>query len=115
MVINRIGTVFVPVRDIQCAKEWYCKILNLPAEGDILFGHLYILPMESGTGLVFDSKIFAAESRRHSPLFHFNTDDIYTAYAFMKDKGVELITGIENEHWFNFRDPSGNVLMVCKC
>lgn len=33
----------------------------------------------------------------------------------MTDKGVEIITDIKNGHWFTFKDPDDNVLMVCKC
>jgi hypothetical protein len=88
---------------------------SLPVDGEIQFGHLFCVPMEGGTGLVLDSKIFDLEFRRKGPLFHFNTDDIQAAYDSMKEKGVELITGIGNGHWFNFKDPDGNVLMVCKC
>lgn len=32
----------------------------------------------------------------------------------MKSRNVELVTEIENGHWFNFKDPDGNVIMVCK-
>ncbi|USG67755.1 VOC family protein [Brevibacillus ruminantium] len=114
-IVNRIGTVFVPVRNIEKARDWYCRLLNIPAHGEIQFGHLYCVPMEGDAGLVLDSRIFDAESRRNGPLFHFNTDDIVAAYHDLKQKDVELLTGIENDHWFTFRDPDGNVLMVCKC
>lgn len=43
---NKILTVFIPVSDIEQAASWYCKILGLPADGEVLFGHLYILPMQ---------------------------------------------------------------------
>jgi catechol 2,3-dioxygenase-like lactoylglutathione lyase family enzyme len=42
------------------------------------------------------------------------TDDIQASYQFMQEQGVELVTDIENGHWFAFRDPDGNLLMVCK-
>jgi catechol 2,3-dioxygenase-like lactoylglutathione lyase family enzyme len=110
---NKIGTVFIPVRHIEKARDWYCDILGLEADGDIPFGHLYVIPME-GTGIVLDSKIFAEDKIYKTPAFHFNTNDIEEAYQFMKDKGVNLITEIENNHYFNFKDPDGNVLMVCR-
>ncbi|WP_400163069.1 VOC family protein [Brevibacillus sp. TJ4] len=114
-ISNQIGAVFVPVRDIERARDWYSAILDLPIEGDIQFGHLYCIPMESGTQLVLDSKIYREESRRETPLFHFNTDDIDAAYADLKEKDVTILTDIEHGHWFTFQDPDGNVLMVCKC
>ncbi len=113
-VLNQIGTVFIPVSDIEKARGWYCDLLGVPSEGEILFGHLYVLPMD-GAGIVLDSKIYSEESTFKVPAFHFNTTDIQQAYEFMKSIDAELTTGIENEHWFNFKDPDGNHLMVCKC
>ncbi|MGG1517140.1 VOC family protein [Paenibacillus oryzisoli] len=111
---NQIGTVFIPVSNIERSRDWYSDILGVPVEGEILFGHLYVLPMK-GTGLVLDSKIYAEDRVFRVPAFHLNTTDIGAAYAFMKEKQVNLITPIEHQHWFNFKDPDGNVLMVCKC
>lgn len=111
---NRIGAVFIPVRDIERARDWYCDMLNLPKDGEVIAGHLYVLPME-GMNLVLDSKIYSENAVYQAPAFHFNTDDIEKAYQYMKSKSVELVTPIENGHWFNFKDPDGNLLMVCKC
>lgn len=113
-VLNEVGTIFIPVRDIEQARDWYCDLLGVKADGEVQFGHLYILPMIS-SGIVLDSKIYSEETVLKTPLFHFNTKDIEEAYAFMKNKGVEVTTGIEHGHYFNFKDPDGNHLMVCKC
>lgn len=32
----------------------------------------------------------------------------------MRSRNVEVITEIQNGHWFNIKDPDGNVLMICK-
>ncbi|MHA7581697.1 VOC family protein [Paenibacillus vandeheii] len=113
-ILNEIGTVFIPVRNIEKASEWYCDILGLPADGEILFGHLYIVPM-NGTRIVLDSKIYSEEHTFKTPAFHFDTRNIEEAYAFMQYKNVNLTTPIEHEQWFNFQDPDGNLLMVCQC
>ena len=113
-ILNQIGTVFIPVRNIEEARNWYCDILGLAAEGEILFGHLFIVPM-NGTGIVLDSKIFSVENIFKVPPFHFNTNNIENAYEFMREKNVEITTGIEQNQWFNFKDPDGNHLMVCMC
>ncbi|WP_042222316.1 VOC family protein [Oceanobacillus manasiensis] len=111
---NQIGTVFIPVKNIEEARDWYSDILGLEKEGEIQFGHLYVLPMD-GTGIVLDSKIYSEDSIFKAPAFHLNSKNIEEAFQFMKDKGVNLITEIEHGHYFNFADPDGNVLMVCKC
>lgn len=111
---NQIGTVFIPVSNIESARDWYSDILSLPVDNEILFGHLYVILM-IGTSIVLDSKIYSAENVFRAPAFHFNTSNIEEAYEYMKKKNVNLITEIEHNHWFNFKDPDGNQLMVCKC
>ena len=56
-ILNQIGTVFIPVRNIEKARDWYCDILGLPADGEIQFGHLFVIPM-NGTGIVLDSRMY---------------------------------------------------------
>ncbi|WP_150271709.1 VOC family protein [Paenibacillus tepidiphilus] len=113
-ILAQVGAIFIPVNDIEKAKNWYCSLLGLPQDGDILFGHLYVLPME-GPNIVLDSKIYTAEAVLKVPAFHLNTEDIDAAYDHVKACGAEIITDIENDHWFNFKDPDGNVLMICRC
>lgn len=113
-ILNQIGTVFIPVSNIEKARDWYCDILGLPADGEIQFGHIYVIPM-NGTGIVLDSKIFSEDKIIKTPLFHLNTENIEEAYQYMKDKQVDLLTEIEHDHYFNFQDPDGNHLMICKC
>jgi MFS family permease len=114
-VQSKIGATFIPVSDIEKSRDWYCNILEREVEGEILFGHLYVIPLEGENGLVLDSKIFSKRSIGEAPLFHFNTDDIEEAYTFLKKMGVTFLTEIENGHWFNIEDPDGNVLMIAKC
>lgn len=113
-ILNKIGAVFIPVKDIEKSKEWYCQLLGLPLDGDVLFGHLYVIPMK-GPGIVLDSKIYTSESVLNIPSFHLNTEDIDAAYDYVKASGGEILTDIEHDHWFNFKDPDGNVIMVCRC
>jgi predicted enzyme related to lactoylglutathione lyase len=68
-----------------------------------------------GTGIVLDSKLYSEDRIYKVPAFHFNTENIEDAYHFMSKKGVDLFTPIEHNHYFNFKDPDGNILMVCKC
>ncbi len=49
------------------------------------------------------------------PAFHFNTDDIEEAFKVCEKLGVELISPILNDHYFNCKDPDGNQFMICQC
>ncbi|MFA9557687.1 VOC family protein [Evansella sp. AB-rgal1] len=112
-ITNKLGGVFIPVSNIKSARDWYCDLLGLSTEGDIYFDHIYVLPLE-GPNIVLDSKIYAPENIYKVPAFQFYTDNINRAYEYMKQKNVQLTTSIENGHWFNFKDPDGNVLMMCE-
>ncbi|MFD1387359.1 VOC family protein [Oceanobacillus oncorhynchi subsp. oncorhynchi] len=113
-ILKQIGTVFIPVSDIEKARDWYCDILGLHADGEILFGHLYVIPMK-GAGIVLDSKIYAKDKTFKTPAFHLNTNNIEEAFQYMKDKQVHLLTEVEYDHYFNFKDPDGNILMISEC
>jgi catechol 2,3-dioxygenase-like lactoylglutathione lyase family enzyme len=115
---NRIGGVFLPVRDIEKAKKWYSKMLGLEG-GEICFGHLYSVPMEGTAVLILDTMPKWRDKNGKIALYQvpsiqFLTDDIHASYQFMKDNNVELITEIEDDFYFVFRDPDGNLLMICK-
>src|SRR5690625_1882596 len=111
---RRISTIFIPVSDIEKARDWYCNLLDIPPKGEIAHGHIYVISLENN-GLVLDSKIFGKYKADGVPRFHFDTTDIKAAYEYVKSKEVEMLTEIEHGHWFNFSDPGGNVLMVCQC
>ncbi|RJX38073.1 VOC family protein [Paenibacillus pinisoli] len=113
-VQNKVGCIFIPVSNLEKARDWYCKLLDLPADGDIIYGHLYILPMQGHSNIVLDSKIYSPEKVIQVPFIQLVTADIEASYAYMKEHKVELLTNIENGHWFNIKDPDGNVLMICQ-
>lgn len=115
---SQIAGVFIPVRDIEKARHWYARILGIEP-GTVCFGHLCPLPHEGTCAITLDtmprwSGQEPGPSPTHRvPALMFKTDDIRAAFAFMQENGVELVTGIEG-HWFAFRDPDGNLLMVCQ-
>ncbi|MGE7600895.1 VOC family protein [Peribacillus sp. NPDC097675] len=109
-ILNQIGTVFIPVSNIEVARDWYSDLLGIPVTGEILFGHMYVLPMV-GTEIVLDSKIFAEDRIYKVPPFHFNTTNVTEAYEYIREI-AECTTGIENDRWFNFKDPDGNQLKI---
>lgn len=111
---NKINGVFVPVSDIEQARDWYCNLLNLPADGEIFFGHIYVLPMQGNMNIILDSKIYSPNVVYQVPSIQLGVEDIHEAYDYMKRARVEVISDIENEQWFNIKDPDGNVLMICK-
>jgi catechol 2,3-dioxygenase-like lactoylglutathione lyase family enzyme len=108
---REIGTVFVPVRDIEAARDWYRALLGHAPGGEILFGHLHVVPMQAGSGLVLDSKGFAGPHDR-KPAFHFNTRDVAAAREHAIRLGAADVGPVTDGVFFTFKDPDGNLLMV---
>ncbi|SDR02158.1 hypothetical protein SAMN05216232_3145 [Virgibacillus subterraneus] len=114
---NKINLVFIPVRDIEKAKDWYSKMLGIE-DGEVMFEHLFVAKMD-GAGMILDTMPMWRDENGeiaalNVPVIQFGTDDIHASYQFMKDNDVELVTEIEHDHFFVFKDPDGNKLMVCQ-
>ncbi|GAE32935.1 VOC family protein [Halalkalibacter hemicellulosilyticus] len=116
---NKVGGIFVPVRNVEKARKWYCQMLGLPETDEIDFGHLYVLPM-NGVDVILDEMPVwggleegGAEAYK-APAFMFRTGDIYASYKYIKEMGAELVMEVENDQWFVFKDPDGNHIMVCQ-
>ncbi|MDQ0113357.1 catechol-2,3-dioxygenase [Paenibacillus harenae] len=117
---NKLGTIFVPVRDIEQSRSWYCRLLGLQEEKcEVLNGHLCPLPMD-GVGLILDTMPMWGGDRPEgppsieTPAFMFMTDDLQASFDYLKELGAELVTEIEGDHWFVVKDPDGNKLMICR-
>lgn len=111
---NLIKGVFIPVSNIENARDWYCELLDLPTDGEIYFGHIYVLPMQGESNIVLDSRIYSPDNVFKVPVLQLATSNIEKAYEFVKSRNVELVTDIQNNQWFNIKDPDGNILMICK-
>ena len=117
---NKIGSIFIPVRDIGRSRSWYCRILGLnEADCEIMSGHLCPLPMD-GVGLVLDTMPKWGGSEPggapsiETPAFMLLTEDLEGSFDYMKELGAELVTEIEHDHWFVVKDPDGNKLMIAR-
>ncbi|WP_274651018.1 VOC family protein [Paenibacillus humicola] len=117
---NKVGSIFVPVRDIEKSRSWYCRVLGVNEDDcPISHGHLCPLPME-GTGVVLDTMPKWGGGRPEgapaiqTPAFMLMTNNLQGSYDYMKSLGVELETDIMHDHWFVVNDPDGNKLMICR-
>lgn len=122
-VKNHVGGLFVPVRDVVKAREWYRGLLRLPPDDEPLDGrHLCVVPLSGDRDLILDEMPMWGGDQPdgpptyQTPAFMFDTDDVHAAHAFVREHGGELVTDVnefEASGWFAFRDPDGNLLMVC--
>lgn len=54
----------------------------------------------------------------NQPLFNLSTVDINAAYQHVKELGAEIVTEIQTYpdlSEFTFKDPDGNIIMICTC
>ena len=87
--------------------------------GEEYFGHLFVVPMKGTAGLILDSMPKWRNedgdiSTYQVPSIQLLTDDIEASYQFMKENNVELVTEIQDNFYFVFKDMDGNLLMICK-
>jgi predicted enzyme related to lactoylglutathione lyase len=116
-ISNRIGAVFVHVTDMPKAIQWYSELLGLPIHADSHEGTIYSLHMDGGSDLLLDSNRRDDSSQNHKTQLFFETKKIMDSYHFVKEKGIEVVTEIEehdNISFFTFKDPDGNILMICE-
>ncbi|MGM1050680.1 MAG: VOC family protein [Bacillota bacterium] len=122
-IINRIDTVFLHVTDLKESVRWYSKLLAIEFNEDIQFeGPIHTFPMgKNRPGLTLDNHSFDEAYKfvpSNQPLFNLSTEDIDEAYEFVKSIGAEIVTEIARYpdlSDFSFKDPDGNILMICSC
>jgi predicted enzyme related to lactoylglutathione lyase len=114
-VENRIGCVFIPVSNMRRAIEWYSWLLGQPVKSASHKGRIYDLPMEGGVRLILDSHKPVTNSSQ--PICFFWTGNIEKSRNFLRENNVEIINDIEDIGSVStliFKDPDGNLLMVCQ-
>jgi predicted enzyme related to lactoylglutathione lyase len=122
LVKNRIGGIFVPVRDVAKAREWYLGLLGLPRDDEPLDPeHLYVIPMEDPKIILDEMPEWGGDQpdgppTYQTPAFMLDTDDVHAAHTYVRDYGADMVTDVnelDSVSWFVFRDLDGNHLMVC--
>jgi predicted enzyme related to lactoylglutathione lyase len=116
---NRIRGIFVHVTDMQRSIKWYSELLNLSLTSSSHEGTIYDIPLKlyEKPDLILDANAALTQHDGKHPMFLLDTKDIHAAYAFLKEKGVELVSGIEDigsVSFVAFKDPDGNILMACQ-
>ncbi|MEK4246211.1 VOC family protein [Psychrobacillus sp. FSL K6-2684] len=72
-------------------------------------------------GITLDNHIFEENYKfipSNQPLFNLSASDINAAFAHVTKMGAEIVTEIiihPDLEEFSFKDPDGNILMVCTC
>lgn len=120
-IANRVDTIFVHVTDLEKAVRWYSQLLGVEVRRNIQ-APIYTFDMGAGRpGLTLDNHCFDANyvhKPSEQPLFNLSTRDILAAYQFVKEMGADGVTEIQtfpDLSEFTFKDPDGNIIMICNC
>jgi predicted enzyme related to lactoylglutathione lyase len=111
---REIGMVFIPVSDMERAIGWYSQLFGLPVQSTTHGGKIYDLRMGDVT-LILDGHKPVVNSSQ--PLAAFWTDDIHAADHFLRQHNADVVSApddIGSVTTLVFKDPDGNLLMVCQ-
>jgi predicted enzyme related to lactoylglutathione lyase len=116
-VLNKIGGIFINVKDMNRAIRFHSDVLGLPYHevGPGQDISIYDLQMKSGSGVLLDDNRFR-HGEDYKTLFMFVTPDVQASKAYLESNGVPVFTGIEKHGdiaFFTVKDPDGNVFMIC--
>jgi predicted enzyme related to lactoylglutathione lyase len=107
--------IFIPVSDLPYAIHWYSALFGLPLGQTSHTDKIYDVPMEGEISVILDAHRPVQNSSQ--PLCFFWTDDIAAAHMYLSTLGVEILGMVEDigsVQTLTFRDPDGNLLMVCQ-
>jgi catechol 2,3-dioxygenase-like lactoylglutathione lyase family enzyme len=114
----RIGGVFVNVCDMRAAAGWMSDLLGQELREAETTQSIYSVPTTSGAALLLDDNRVRNGETFEIP-FMFVSDDIDAAFAYARERGLDIFHGIERPNggplaFFALRDPDGNLVMICQ-
>ena len=118
-MFRRIDTVIVRVRDLQQAKGWYERVLELDTIYEDPAERLAVLTTPDGSSVTLwelkEGEVLAAGPGVGTyPIFA--VDDAPDAHRALRERGVEpeALADGAGVCYFGFRDPDGNRLEACQ-
>lgn len=111
-----VGQVFIPVRDMPSAVEWYAALLGFEPGEASHHGTIYDVPTEGGTRLALDANRPDFDGSG-PPRFFWWTQDMDDTVRHLRHLGVTITSDVEDIGsvlYVQFDDPDGNPLMVCQ-
>ena len=121
-ISSKLPAIFVHVSDLRRAADFYTKLLGVSYDPKEDYGNgIYVIRLADGADLLLDANhSHEAEARTlfsmHATCM-FATQDIDAAHGWLQKQGVEIVTEVFRDpavSFFNFKDPDGNVQMICQ-
>jgi len=114
-IFKRIDTVFIRVKNLEKASEWYESIMGFKITWKDMSGG-YVSFAIGETALTLSRIPEGTELKvSEAPLFNFYVSNVNEAHEYLTEKGIEVseITVDGDVSWFSFKDLDGNKLEVC--
>src|SRR4051812_2946070 len=119
--ISKVGTICVPVSDVDRAIAFYCETLGLEKRVDVPFGGDYrwveVAPAGADTTIAIAPPPPGKTAGGMETGICLHTDDVDTVHGDLKAKGVDIDDEVSRMGdpvppmaWL--RDPDKNVLMI---
>lgn len=109
-LVERIDAVFLPVRDLEKAVEWYTETFGL----EVRWRNQRFAGLVVGNNVGFhlvEVKDYIA-NQNYCP-FNFAATDLESVRAKLEERGVRMTGYREGEpRRFDFFDPDGNILTI---
>ncbi|MEN2766300.1 VOC family protein [Ornithinibacillus xuwenensis] len=119
---KRVDTIFIHVTNLKKSVKWYSQLFGFEVSETEIISPIYTFNMGEGRpGLTLDDHSLDDSCKlvpSNQPLFNLSTSNINAAYEHVKELGGEIVTEIQTYpdlSDFSFKDPDGNILMVCSC
>lgn len=111
-----VGQVFIPVRDMPPAIDWYSKLLGFEPAASTHEGTIFDIPTDGATRLALDANRPDFDPTG-PPRFFLWTDDIAATVRHLRALDVTITSDVEDigsVMFVQFEDLDGNSLMVCQ-
>ena len=118
-IIREIGSIFIPVKNLEESIKWYESILGFKVTVNWRLGATLKLHNNSTVlGLIQVNEkqpvTFKNKDTLTTPYYNFVTEDVHSAYDYLKDIGVRVFDIQDNGDFYlmDFEDPDGNLLSM---
>lgn len=105
-ILPYMPTVFIPVSDLKQSIEWYCALLEIPAQAKQEGGNIYYFNLD-GTDIILDNNMWG-----FPPMIMFDTNDIDAAHAYCIERQYPFMGAMERYTDVAFFNVGGN--MICQ-
>ena len=121
-IVPKLPAVFVHVQELRRAAEFYTQLLGLAYDPNANYGNgIYVIKLANGADLLLDANHSQHATPNDTFAMHascmFATQDIDAAHSWLQSQEIEIVTELyrdPNVAFFNFKDPDGNIHMICQ-